>query len=78
MHRWEDDIKMGLKEKNRRMRQASSGLGEGPVAGFCKHNNEPLGLINSREFQEMLVTTYKITVSQPEAGNQHVMQYNNL
>jgi hypothetical protein len=78
MHRWEDDIKMGLKGKNRRMRQVSSGLGEGPVAGFCKHNNETLGLTNSREFQEMLVTTYKITVSQPEVGNQHVKQYNNL
>jgi hypothetical protein len=28
----------------------SSGLGHGPVAGYCKYKNEPSGSVKGREF----------------------------
>jgi hypothetical protein len=38
-HRCEDKIKMDLREMD------LAGSGQGPVAGFCEHSNEPLGSI---------------------------------
>jgi hypothetical protein len=42
-HRWEDNIKMDLREIGLGCGLDSSGSGEGPVAGSCEHSNEPSG-----------------------------------
>jgi hypothetical protein len=44
--RWEDNIKMDLREKMDRWGELdSAGSGYGPVEGFCEHGNEPSGSI---------------------------------
>jgi hypothetical protein len=45
--RWEDNIKMDLREKGIDGGELDlAGSGQGPVvAGFCEHGNEPLGPI---------------------------------
>jgi hypothetical protein len=50
-HRWEDNIKMDLRE----MRidgcdLDSAGAGQCPVAGFCENGNEPSGSIKKGYF----------------------------
>jgi hypothetical protein len=53
--RWEDSIKMYL--KNNEVRSSgldSSGSGQGPVAGSCEHSNEALGSIKGKEFLDYL------------------------
>jgi len=46
-HRWEDNCRMVLRE---RCGLDASGLGLGPVAGYCEHSNEPSGSKKGREF----------------------------
>jgi hypothetical protein len=42
-HRWEDNIKMDLRDSWGKL--DLPGSGQGPVAGFCEHGNEPAGSI---------------------------------
>jgi hypothetical protein len=45
-HRWEDNIKMDLREIGTDGGELdSAGSGQDPVAGFCEHGNEPSGSI---------------------------------
>jgi hypothetical protein len=44
--RWEFNIKMDLKEVG----LDSSGSVQGPVAGFCEHDNEPSGSMKGGGF----------------------------
>jgi hypothetical protein len=46
MHKWEDNIRIGLSVK--RCGLDSSGLGQGPVAGTCEHDNEPSAQYKAR------------------------------
>jgi hypothetical protein len=46
-HRWEDKIKIGLKEIGWRMRTGFIWLRIGTVAGSCKHGNEPTDSIKA-------------------------------
>jgi hypothetical protein len=50
-HRWEYNIRMNLREN--RMGSCGldfSGLGWGPVVGFCEHSNDPSGSIKGAQF----------------------------
>jgi hypothetical protein len=49
--RWEDNIKMDL---GRQGSMDSTVSGQGPVARFCKHNNEPSGSIMKAGFFDKL------------------------
>jgi hypothetical protein len=51
-HRWEDNIKVVLRETVEECGLESSGSGQGPVAGSCEHSNEPLGSIKCGECLE--------------------------
>jgi hypothetical protein len=46
-HRWEDNIKMDLKEVGI---DGANWIHLGPVAGFCEHGNEPSGSIRKDIF----------------------------
>jgi hypothetical protein len=41
--RWDDNIKLDLREIGIDGANWIAGTLEGPVAGFCEHGNEPLG-----------------------------------
>jgi hypothetical protein len=52
-HRWEDNIKIDLREVGwGRHGLDQSGPGYGQVVGSCKHGDELLGSIKCREFLE--------------------------
>jgi hypothetical protein len=42
-YRWEDGIRMDLRETGWGCRVDLSDLGQGPVAGCCEHCDKPLG-----------------------------------
>ena len=48
--RWEDDIKMDLKEAGWGLGLNRSGLGLGQVAGCCECGNEPSDFIKCEEY----------------------------
>jgi len=52
-HRWKNNIKMDLKER-RWGYELDSSSGQGPAAGFYKHNDELSGSINGTEFLDLL------------------------
>jgi hypothetical protein len=47
-HRWEDNIRLDLREIG--CGQDASGSGQGSVAGSCEHGIESLGSIKGGEF----------------------------
>jgi hypothetical protein len=46
--RWQDNISTDLRVRSCGLN--TSGSGEGPVAGFCEHGNEPPGSMKGEEF----------------------------
>ena len=52
--RWEDNIKMNLREVGweQRLDRSGSGSAQGQVAGSCEYGNEPSGSIKYGEFLE--------------------------
>jgi hypothetical protein len=48
--RWEDNIKMYLRESDLRCGLRLSGSGYGPVVGSCEHSKEPWGPVKGGEF----------------------------
>jgi len=48
--RWENNIKMDLRELGGSCGLDASGSGYGPVEGCCEHGNEPSGSIKGVEF----------------------------
>jgi hypothetical protein len=44
-YRWDDNIKVYIREMGYGCGEDSSSSGQGPVAGFCEHGYEPLGFI---------------------------------
>jgi hypothetical protein len=49
-HRWEDNIRMDLRKLGWEVVDWMHMAQEGPVAGSCKHSNEPSVSIKNREF----------------------------
>jgi hypothetical protein len=50
-HRRKDNVRMDVRENwVRRYGLDASGSGLEPVAGFCEHDDEPLGFIKGSEF----------------------------
>jgi hypothetical protein len=60
IHKWEDNIKMDIREIGRGGVDLS-GSGFGPVAGCCERNNEPSGSI---KFWEVLRVAERRQASQ--------------
>jgi hypothetical protein len=50
--RWEDNIKMDLREVGCGRRLDRSGSGQGQVVGSCVYGDEPSGSLKSGEFLE--------------------------
>jgi hypothetical protein len=50
--RWEDNIKMGLREVGWEHRLDRYGLGQGQLAGSCVYGYEPSGSMKCGEFLE--------------------------
>jgi hypothetical protein len=51
VHRWEDNIRTDLRERGAGCELDSYGSGQGPVAGFCEHGNDPSVSIKGGEFR---------------------------
>jgi len=56
-HKWENNIKVDLKETGCEL--DSSGSGDGPVADSCEHNNQPLGSIKLGNFLSKSLSTFQ-------------------
>jgi hypothetical protein len=54
--RWEDNIKMDLKETECECGLDSSDSGLGLIVGLCEHSKESLGSIKGRAAEQLLAT----------------------